>query len=166
MNFFQKDALLFTSNPKLDDLDLDKFFSGIDKKEVKPKVKLIASDSQLRHVKSVKSNAKIAGVEKYVDVARMDIEWLDAKFDGGAISHIITQPPELSKNKSEPEIRKILNEFFHQAEFILAKDGKVIAFNRSVALLKEIAQNHNFKVLEERKVWSGKQDYGVVVLEK
>jgi len=166
VNFFQKDKLAFASNPKFGDLDLDAFFSKIDKKEIKSKVRLIASDSQLRHVKSVKNNAKIAGVDKSIDVARIDIEWLDTKFDEGTISHIITQPPEHSRLKDESQIRKILNEFFHQAEFILEKEGRIIAINRSTALFKEIAVNNKFKVIEERKVWSGKQEFDVVILGK
>ncbi|MBW2991981.1 hypothetical protein KY345_02055 [Candidatus Woesearchaeota archaeon] len=166
VNFFQKDALAFTSNPKLEDLNLESFFSNIDKKETKSSVRLIATNPQLKFIKSVKSNAKIAGVNQSIEIARMDIEWLDTKFDKESISHIITQPPELSKNKSEPQIRKILNELFHQAEFILTKDGKLIAINRSSALLKEIAKNNKFKIIEERKVSSGKQEYDVVILGK
>jgi 23S rRNA G2445 N2-methylase RlmL len=163
VNFFQKDELSFASNPKFDNLDLEKFFSAIDKKEKKPDVKILATDKQLRHVMSVKNNAKIAGVDKYLDAARMDIEWLDSKFDEGEISHIITQPPEPSKNKDDSQIRKVLSEFFYQADFILSKKGRIICINRNTDLLKQEAEKRNFKIISERKVWSGKQMYKVIV---
>lgn len=166
INFFQKDKLAFTHNPKLDDLDLDKFFEEIDKQEKKSEKRIIATTSQLKFIKSVKSNAKIAGVDKSIEIARMDIEWLDTKFDKETISYIITQPPELSKTKNENQIKKLLAEFFHQAEFILKKDGKIIAINRSTELLKQEAKKQNFKVVEERKTSSGKQEYEVVVFGK
>lgn len=166
VNFFQKDKLAFTSNPKLEDLNLEKFFSEIDKQETKSKVRLIALDKQLRHVKSVKSNAKIAGIDKSIETARMDIEWLDTKFDKESVSHIITQPPELSKTKNEKSIRKILQELFHQAEFILSSQGRIICINRNTQLLKEEAEKQNFKIEEEREVWAGEQKYEVVVFER
>jgi 23S rRNA G2445 N2-methylase RlmL len=163
VNFFQKDELAFTSNPKFEDLDLEKFFSAIDKKEKQPNIKLLATDKQLRHVMSAKNNAKIAGVDKYLDTARMDVEWLDSKFAEGEISHIITQPPEPSKNRDDSQIKKILSEFFYQLDFILSKKGTIICINRSTALLKQEAEKRNFKVIHERKVWSGKQEYNIVI---
>jgi putative N6-adenine-specific DNA methylase len=166
VNFFQKDELAFASNPKFDNLDLEKFFSAIDKKEKKPDIKLLAADKQLRHVMSVKNNAKIAGVDKYLDTARMDVEWLDSKFAEAEISHIITQPPEHSKNKDDSQIKKLLTEFFYQVDFILSKKGQIICINRSTALLKQEAEKRNFKIISERKVWSGKQEYNVVIFGK
>lgn len=166
VNFFQKDELSFASNPKFDNLDLEKFFSAIDKKEKKPDIKLLATDKQLRHVMSVKNNAKIAGVDKYLDTARMDVEWLDSKFDEEEISHIITQPPEPSKNKEDSQIGKVLSEFFYQADFILSKKGTIICINRNTALLKQEAEKRKFKIVQERKVWSGKQQYDVAVFSR
>jgi putative N6-adenine-specific DNA methylase len=166
VNFFQKDELAFVSNPKFDNLALEKFFSVIDKKEKKQDIKLLATDKQLRHVMSVKNNAKIAGVDKYVDTARMDIEWLDSKFDDGEISHIITQPPELSKNKEDSQIKKVLSEFFYQSDFILSKKGRIICINRNASVLKGEAEKQKFRLVEERKVWSGRQEYDVVVFSK
>ena len=166
VNFFRKDELAFSSNPKFGSFDLEKFFSAIDKKEKKPAVKLLAADKQLRHVMSVKNNAKIAGVDKYLDATRMDIEWLDSKFAEGEISHIITQPPELSKNKNDSQIRKILSEFFYQSDFILSKKGTIVCINRNSTILKEEAEKKNFKVISKRNVWSGKQEYNVVVFSK
>jgi 23S rRNA G2445 N2-methylase RlmL len=166
VNFFRKDELLFTRNPKFGSLDLEKFFSAIDKKEKSPSVRLLATDKQLRHVMSVRNNAKIAGVDKYLNAARMDIEWLDSKFDEGEISHIIMQPPETSKNKDNSQIRKIISEFFYQTDFILSKKGRIICINRNTSILKEEAEKKKFKLIHERKVCSGKQMYEIVVFSK
>ena len=146
--------------------NIDKFFSEFDKKEKKSEVKLIASESQFRFLKSVKNNAKIAGVDKAIDVMRMDIEWLDSKFDKNSISHIITQPPEPSKNKDDKPIRKLVSEFFYQSEFILKDDGRIICVNRNPSILKEEAVKEKFKIVSEQEVWSGLQKYFVVVFKK
>lgn len=166
VNFFQKDKLAFASNPKLEDLNLENFFQNMDKQETKSKIRLIALDKQLRHIRSVKNNAKIAGIDKSIEIARMDTEWLDTKFEKESISHIITQPPELSKTKNEKAVRKILQEFFHQAEFILSHQGRIICINRNTALLKQEAEKQNFKIIEQREAWAGEQKYEVVVFSK
>ena len=82
VNYFNKQKFAFLKFKPLKEVDFDKFFTEIDKqaKENK-KITLNGFDHQLRYVTSSKNNAKIAGIEKNINFARADAEWLDTKME-------------------------------------------------------------------------------------
>ena len=167
VNHFNKQKFAFLRFKPLKEIDFDKFFSEIDKqsKENK-KITLHGFDHQLRYVTSSKNNAKIAGIEKNINFARADIEWLDTKMEEESVDWIITDPPIPSSMVNPQKIQKAYNEFFYQAEFILKKKGKVIIITRNTTLLKQVAEQKKFKTEHERQVWSGKQEYFVIIFSK
>ena len=136
------------------------------KKEKKPKI--FGYDSFLGCITNAKKNAKIAGIEKFINFARVDVEWLDTKFGKGKVDRIASNPPVLSKNKNEKDIEKLYNEFFYQAEFILNDKGKIVLITNenSLGLLKKAAEKNKFKITEKRNVMHGKEEKVVVVFGK
>lgn len=163
VNFYQKDKFAFLNFKPLKDFNFEK----IDKEIIKDaKPTLSGFDHQLRYIKSAKNNAKIAGVEKQIIFSRVDIEWLDTKKDKETIDAIITNPPVISQHTNPVQIQKLYDEFFYHADFILKKDGKIVIISKDTETLKKIAQKKNFKVEHERSVWSGKQEYKIVIFSK
>ena len=55
--------------------------------------------------------------------------------------------------------------FFYQAEFILNKKGKIVLIGDKDSILK-FAPKHKFKVIDEKTIFSGKEQYDVFILEK
>jgi len=167
VNYFNKQKFAFLKFKPLKEVDFDKFFTEIDKqaKENK-KITLNGFDHQLRYVTSSKNNAKIAGIEKNINFARADAEWLDTKMEEEQVDWIITDPPMPSAMVNPQKIQKVYEDFFYQAEFILKKQGKVIVITRNTSLLKQIAEQKKFKIEHERQVWSGKQEYSVIIFSK
>lgn len=163
INFYQKDKFAFLGFKTFEKFDFDKFFSEIDKKAEKGKMNLNGFDHQLRYVKAAKNNAKIAGVEKLINFSRVDIEWLDTKMDKEEVDLIVTNPPEMTHQTNPVAIQKLYDEFFHQVEFVLKKEGKIVIISKNIETMKKVAVRKGFKTEEERKVWSGKQEYCVVV---
>lgn len=160
VNYYKKDRFAFL-NLGLD-IDYEKFFNEIDKKAKKSDISIYSYDHLFKYVDYSRKNAKIAGVDKFINFSRVELEWLDIKFKKESVDRLITNPPT-SKNAS---LDKIYNEFFYQAEYILKKDGTIALITRMPEFVKKHAEKHNFFVEKEDRVWSGEQELNILVFKK
>jgi putative N6-adenine-specific DNA methylase len=165
VNYFNKDKFSFLRFK--DKINPKKIFSEADKKIKTTKSKIYGYDSVLGYVTNSKKNAKIAGINKQINFSRIDIEWLDTKFDKESIDKIVANPPN-TRSINQKEIEKVYNEFFYQAEFVLKKTGKIVLISteKSLEFLKKYAEKYKFKLKEERVVYSGKAPLKVAVFSK
>ena len=156
VNFFNKKKFLF--------LKLAEFnFDVIDKEVLKKKLMINAFDTEQRRVKSTEKNAKIAGVNKFINFSRQDIKFLELKFKD-EFDLIITNIPRLTRQVSRESILKLYKEFFYQSAYILKKEGKiVICYKNYSELIKKEAANNKFKIIHEREIEHGKEVLKVVV---
>lgn len=159
VNYYSKEKFAFRNFSMFRDVDFDGFFSKIDKKAGMKGLEILNLDMSMKNISFAKKNAKIAGMEKCISYSRMELEWLDTKFEKGKIMRIATKMP------SSPEPEKLYNEFFYQAEFILNKKGKVAMIGKS-DLIKKYSKKHNFNIIDERNAYSGKEKHEIFVLEK
>lgn len=159
-NYYKKDKFAFLKL-KLG-IDFEKFFKKIDKKTSKPKAGICSFDHLFKYVDYSKKNAKIAGIDKYIDFSRVELEWLDIKFKKESVDRIVSNPPT-SKNFN---LEKIYNEFFYQCEYILKSDGTVSLISRMPDFVKKHAERHNFVVSKEKDLWSGEQLLKIIVFKK
>ncbi len=155
-HFFKKDKFAFYTLGKISMDSFDKL------KE--PDTRITASDYILKNVKSTKNNAKLAGVDKAIHVTRMDIEWLDTKYDKDSLDLIITHPPSVSRLHDESHIRRLFKEFFHQAEFVLNDRGRIVMCLQKDDVMKECMSG--FEMAETFSVWQGSLELKVAVLKK
>lgn len=163
-NYYKKDRFAFL---KLDiDVDFDKFFSKCDKsmKSSKTGIKtgIYSYDYAFKYVEHSKKNAKIAGVNKQISFSRVELEWLDIKFKKESVDRIITNPPA----SKSPNLDKIYNELFYQANYVLKNNGTIALILRMPDLAKKFAAKHNFLILKEKDVWSGQQLLKIMVFRK
>jgi 23S rRNA G2445 N2-methylase RlmL len=159
--------LAFRDIPLLADEDWNAILDGIDKEEHEPKKSVIAMDETFGAVAAAKKNAKIAGVVKFMDFSRTDLEFLDAKFGKGGIDMICTMPPQPSATLSGNKLDAILKQLFYQAEFILKKGGTLgIITKAKQDLLKQYAAEFKFSLKHERDVFQGKLKMSVLVFSK
>jgi 23S rRNA G2445 N2-methylase RlmL len=115
----------------------------------------------MNYLNYAKKNSKIAGVDKKIGFSRMNIEWLDTKFDKDQIDKIVAKMPSLQQKESN----EIYNEFFYQAEFILNNKGKIVMIGDKDQI-KKFSSKYNFKISDERSIFSGKKEYEIFVLIK
>lgn len=160
-HYYRKDHFAFRK--LLCDEDAEKLFENEDK-NIKKSKGINGFDAAFKHVDCARKNAKIAGVEKMIKLSRVEAEWLDLKFKEASVDKLITKLPEQSKRFSENNIRRLHNEFFYQAEYILKKDGRVGILVRSFDSIKEIAAKHKFKIEKKQDLWMGNQKMEVAVL--
>ena len=139
-------------------------FDKLDKEiKLDKKQNILAYDSQLRNISAAKKNAKIAGIQKQIGFARMDIEWLDTKLNKESVDKIITNPPVITEiNKKNME--KLYKEFFYQCNFILKKNGKIVLITKNSESVKNIALKNKFKIEKEVKIEVGKENLDILVI--
>tara|TARA_Y100000310_G_scaffold255534_1_gene263009 strand:+ start:3035 stop:4174 length:1140 start_codon:yes stop_codon:yes gene_type:complete len=158
VNFFNKEKFIFLKFNKFN--DFNKLFKKLDKESSQSKLKINNLDSSMKHINYAKKNSKLAGIEKRINFSRMDAEWLDTKFSKGKIDKIITKFPS-----SQQKERDTYNEFFYQAEFILNNKGKIVLIGNK-GMIEKLSSKYNFQISEKKKVYTGKQEYDVFILDK
>jgi 23S rRNA G2445 N2-methylase RlmL len=136
----------------------DKFFSAIDKERLSEakskKFSITGSDRLLSSITAAGKNAKIAGMEQFLDFRRIDHDWMDIKFEENSIDRIVSFIPGSSKH--DKNISKEYKEIFYQAEYILKKDGKLVIMCLSKDLLIS-ASTEYFDLDHELVAHSGAQ---------
>ncbi len=166
VNYYRKDKLQFLKYKNLK-IDFDKLFQLLDKETSKSaKTKIYCFNSQMRFLSGAKKNSKIAGVNKNITFGRVDVEWLDARLSEKVVDVIVSSAPRASKNIKNDFVKKLYNELFYQAKYVLKKEGRIVLLSNETGLMKDAALKNDFKVVEERSVWQGKQELKVCVFRK
>jgi 23S rRNA G2445 N2-methylase RlmL len=164
INFYNKDKFAFLKFPQMKDFDFEKFFAKNEKiDDVKG---ITSSDSQQRNVKSGEKNAKIAGLNKQINFTRLDIEWLDTKFEKGSIEIIVSNPPKISRLLTEKGFDKVFQEFFYTADFILKSTGKIVLLAKNYKQVLAQAQRYNFTLKSSFPIWQGKEEFNILIFQK
>jgi 23S rRNA G2445 N2-methylase RlmL len=165
VNYYGKDRFAFLNFPQFKGIDFTKFFEKHDRFDDDLKG-ITASDSQQRHVRAAEKNAKIAGLNKQINFTRMDIEWLDTKFEKLSVDRIITNPPKASRLLTEKGIEKMYQELFYTADFILKPDGRIVLLAKNYIQILKHAQRYHFELKGSFKFMQGKEEFSILVFEK
>ncbi len=145
--------------------DWEAFFKKIDSKAKLEKLDIHGSDPMLRNLEASKKNAKLAGIDKLIGFSKIDIEWLDTKFDEKSLDVIASRIPCQSKHTAEGTIKKLYKELLYQLEFVMKKGGKAAFLSENTGLLKEMLTK-DFRLTGEDELWSGEQKFQLAFLEK
>lgn len=139
-------------------------FDEFNKKILRKKLNIFCYDSLMQNLKTCEIHAKLAEVIKYINLGRYDIEWLDTKFKKNEIDFIVTQLPYLSMKRDQSKVKKLITEFFNQAEFILDKKGKIVIFTPIPEIVKKYAKK--FKIIDEKDIVIGDHYFLLMILVK
>jgi 23S rRNA G2445 N2-methylase RlmL len=148
---------------KFFDKDWDKVFKKLDSERVDKKFPITGSDPLLSSITAATKNAKIAGVESYIDFRRIDLDWMDIKYEEKSIDKIISFIPGSSKH--DKHLVKGFKQIFYHAEYILKDSGVAIIMCLSKDLLIESSIEH-FSLDHELSVNSGGQLMRVLFFKK
>lgn len=129
----------------------------VDKGIKHDKLNIFAYDSLHPNVRGSEINAKLAGVNKLINFSKIELDWLDVKLDKESVDAIVTALP----SGEDREMEKIYKEFFHQANFVLKKDGKIVVAAQKPGIVERHAEN--FRLEHERKVSIGGLTYAILV---
>ncbi len=151
-----KDTLLFSKF-----LDIDFKFKTKDKK-----LNITAADSFQNNVRASEMNAKIAGVNKNIRFSRMDIEWLDTKFEENNIDKIITVPPVPTSIFPIKDAEKMYKEFFYNTSFILKKKGTIVLATPVPELFEKYAIEYKLKKTRSMDIKYQNSSYKILIFSK
>ncbi len=165
VRFYDKDKLIFTRYDFFKE-HKETFFDEIDKEIKKEETKIYGYDSHLRFLKATQKNAKLAGINKLLNLSKVDVEWLDTKFDKNIIDVIVSDPPRNSNRKDDKEMLKLYTEFFYQAEFVIKKKGKVVLLTKSNELIEKASKKYKFKINKKYKIYQGQEIFNIVVFKR
>lgn len=147
--------------------EVDEVITKADDERVDIENKLINNyDNQLRNINAAKKNAKIAGMEKYINFSRLDIDWIDTKHEGKNVDCIVTQPLEASKHVAEAKAKKVQEELFYACDYILTKDGVICFLCQHPEALAEPAGKYGFVVAQQEQLYTGKLPQWLVQLKR
>ena len=122
------------------------------------KINLFGSDMLLTAVNSSNKNAKIAGIHKGLNLNRIDIDWIDTKFEENSISFMVTDIPEKTKMSNSKYLDKLYTEFWFQADYIMKKKDVVIVIAcNTVEDMQKDAEKFKFKLEGQYDFWQGKE---------
>ena len=161
INFFRKESLAFRSI-RFSGVDSDELLAAADLDIMKSQAAVFCTDPDMRHVAAAKKNAKIAGLNKSISFSRMDMEWLDTKFDEKQIDAVVSY---LSFRKGV-DAAKVCRETFYQAGYILSDAGRIALISNKPEILVAAARAYKFVISHSRKLWSGKQEMEAMVFSR
>ncbi len=162
VQYYNKEKLAFSNFEFFKKQGSDKFFRLHDSKIKKSKMKIYGYDMQMKYLKATQKNAKLAGVDKFLNLSRCEIEWLDTKIEKNSIDLIVTDPPRFSKHRPDKNLEKTYKELFYQADYILKRKGSITVFIRDYELLENAAKKHNFKIQKKYSLNQGKESFNII----
>jgi 23S rRNA G2445 N2-methylase RlmL len=145
------------------DIDWEKFYKEIDSNRITDKFPITGSDKLLSSITAAVKNAKIAGIESALEFRRIDMDWMDVKFEEKDVDKIITFIPGSSKH--DKNISKEYKELFYQAEYILKNSGTLTIMCLTKDLLIDASKEY-FDLEQESVVHSGSQTMYVLSFKK
>lgn len=158
-HFFNKSKFAFT---KFFDFDFEK----IDKKRENNALDIIGYDPRLNVMKYAQKNAKLSGINKLIKISKLDVEWLDIKVNQKSVDLILTYLPFVSKINDDKKIKKIYENFFYNAEYIIKTNGRIICLARNPGLVMEQAYKYGFSASEMNKFHTGDINFTIIELIK
>ncbi len=170
INYFRKDKFgKFIDRIYLEEIDKERIKEDVKVKSneyseknkspkreinIKSQKTIYAFDSQLSNVKATKQNSIIAGLKDYIDISKIDAEWLDVKMNEKSVDLIVTNP-EVPHRANHRDIKKKYEEFFYNSEYVLKKEGKIYAISNP--LFRETATKKYFKLIRTITLKKGNQ---------
>lgn len=123
-------------------------------------------DKSWPHLNYAKKNSKIAGINKYLNLSKVEVEWLDTKFKQGEVNRIVTFAPSESKSMSKKDAEKGFTDLFYTSEQILDKKGRIVILVRDDLIVKDSIQKYKFTIEEQRSLIIGDKVYYVIKIKK
>lgn len=164
--YFSKEKFAFTKI--LPKIDWDSWFDEIDKRRVDDKKEIYGFDSLLKFLKHTQKNAKIANINKILNLSKVEIDWIDTKVEEKSVDKIITHPPLYTEKGSTTKIKKVYNDMFNRCSEILKKKGKIILINtpKSIEVIEEIAKKYDYKLEDKTEVFEGQEKLCLITYAK
>jgi 23S rRNA G2445 N2-methylase RlmL len=116
--------------------------------------------ASLHDLKSVRTHAKLAGVERVVHGTKVGVDWVETKLAPESIKRIVTAPPPSGKSLSPAQAARFAKELFWQAEHALAKNGTITCITEKPQELA--SQAGKWQQVADRTVFMGQREMHIL----
>lgn len=165
INKYRQQDFAFTKLPN-GSFKGDKFFEKAERLLKPGNGNIFAFSEQFREIAGAKKNAKIANLNNEINFSRLEVDWLDTKFDKNSVDFIVTLPPQASKNRKSADVYKLLQELLVQSEYCLKKSGVLAVLLRETELISKAIENTKLKIVSQTRVRHGKAEKEVLLIMK
>jgi 23S rRNA G2445 N2-methylase RlmL len=132
----------------------------IQEKNVVEDKKIYGFDKQFNTILQAQKNSKLSGLFNKMTFSKVSIDWVDSKFDQGEVDVLVSNLPKISKRMNNgKEVKKVVEELFYQAKFMIKSKGTLNILFNDEELLKTINEKYNFKELMVKRIKQGEQEY-------
>ena len=159
---FIAEGTLLDSTSLDPNFSLDKFFEKLDKYTDK-KFNIIGSDPQMKNITASVKNSKVAGINNFLEFRRVEISWLDIKYEKNSVDKIISFIP--AGTRHENSTVKVFKDMFYRLEYILKSKGEIIIAAVHPEMFIEASKEY-FEVVREEELYSGEQPVTVLFFRK
>jgi putative N6-adenine-specific DNA methylase len=163
-NKYSKDFAFKKLKP-FEKVEFEKILKDFAKQEKNDKLEVYGFDPLLKNIEASKRNAKLSGASKLINFSKMDVDWIDTKFEEKQIDIIASRVPSPSNHFAENTAKKYYEEILYQAKFALKDKGVMAFLSEDLFLLKEMAEK-DFKIEKELAVSGGQQHYDLFIFRK
>ncbi|MFH1682336.1 MAG: THUMP domain-containing protein [Candidatus Woesearchaeota archaeon] len=153
VHYSQKFEFAFRKFPLFAGFNFTEFFDQLDARVKEGKV--YGFDESMMNLRAARKNAKIAGVEQYLELTKHGLDELDVKFSEGEVDRLFFQ----ITRKDEGQ----LNEIYHQANYVLRKKGTLMLMGRESW---EVTISKKFRLLAEETVKRGDSNWKLWLMER
>jgi len=131
----------------------------------KNRIKIFAGDINEDYVEKAKENAKVNGLEEFIEFKPMDATKLEEYFTN--IDKIVTNPPYGVKIAKRKDLKGFYWKFLESVSKVLSKEGRAVIINLRADMFRNIILRlKTFKIVHERVVESGGIFPHIFVLER
>ncbi|MGM5483903.1 MAG: methyltransferase [Nanobdellota archaeon] len=155
--YYSKEKFIFRKT--FPEIDWDSFLGKIDQRYKIENTNIYGYDSLFKYLSFSQKNAKIAGINKALNLSKCEIDWIDTKLEKESVDMIITQPPLVTEKKSKTKIMKTYKQFFKRSEDILKKGSiiKILINDKTHNSIKHLYEE-KYKEISIRNIYEGKQE--------
>jgi len=126
------------------------------------KARIIGVDNREGYLKSCRINSKIAKKE----IEFLNTGLLESKIKGKEIDKVVSNVPSHTKRRAEGLVNSIYSALFDRLNKILKENGKCVFLTYSKDLLKNIADEKGYRLIDEIEVKFKDRSQYILILEK
>ena len=144
-----KESFAFNNFTIINIADVAKIMQFLDSKQSEIKIDIFALSDDTRSINATNKNSKIASIANSINISKIDVDWLDTKFNKNFLDILIVQRVNNYK------------EIFEKAKFVLNKKATlaiILNSSKDTEELKKISKDFEFKFEKAHIIKSGKAD--------
>jgi 23S rRNA G2445 N2-methylase RlmL len=131
----------------------------------KNKIRIFAGDIYEDIVEKARENAKVNGLDNFIEFRRIDATRLEEYFE--SVDKIVTNPPYGIRIAKRKDLKGFYWKFLESVSRVLSKEGRAVIINLRADMFRNIVLRlKTFKIVHERVVESGGIFPHIFVLER